>query len=107
MHYQDDYRYKLTLANSDYIAGGFTQGPHTYNYSAFHPDPTAYTIKDSRRRREGERGWYLVDSYGPANNKGPEPLTSILTGLNQAGQTFSNRRVPGDQACLVFFDQTS
>jgi hypothetical protein len=106
VHYQDDYRYKLTLDNADHTIGGFTQGTYTYNYSAFHPNPATYPIRDSRSRRVGERAWYAVDSYGLTNNGSPEPLTSILTGLNQALQAFSNRRVPGDQACLIFFDQT-
>lgn len=95
LHYRNDYILKKTLSDSEYTLAA--------KYLARHPNPFA---TGNERFRMGNAGaWYRVDTFiQEPNYRGPEPLTTVMKGLNLAMLEFKARRVAGDKACLIFFD---
>lgn len=93
-HYQSDYEAVTPLTDIDYASNP--------DFAKYHPSPVT-DPKYSATRLEGN---YLVDQYVDANYQGPEPLTTVFKGINNAIKQFRERAVVGDRACIVFHDDT-
>jgi len=100
-HYASDYRTYFILSDDLYSS-------LPDEVQALHPDPDPLQ-PGTERYRVPEVRWPRVDSYIPPEDpdRGPEPMTTIINGIRQAVEQFRDRRIPGDQACLIFFDQTT
>lgn len=85
-HCYSDYAQKATLSDDDYGAKA--------EYAEYHPHPSMYPA--------GDRKWFRVDGYQLSK---PEPLSSVLSGIRSGLTEFRKRRVEGDKACLIFYDQ--
>ena len=102
LHFGSDYRAKVLLGDRDYGA----------QYDQLHPDPSTnnnykvYTGSNSRKLAHIDiyRDVVGADS-GRLKYAGPEPLQTVLTGLNAAMIAFKNRQVAGDEACLIFYSK--
>jgi len=88
-HYFDDYELKQTLGDGDYSSSD--------SYAKHHPSPSKY----GANRKSGR---YRIDFFRDETHLGPEPLTTILSGLHEAVSLFENRAVAGDKACIIFYD---
>lgn len=103
-HYQDDYRYKITLSDNDYP---------TYARKALHPNPstpvppndpgTNYSISANNTP-------YFIDlafiNHRDPAYPGPQPLMSVFKGLQTAIKQLKGRKVAGDMLCVLFYDQS-
>jgi len=86
-HYASDYQSLYLLSDEDY----------NVDFALHHPDPD-----NDDRYSLPYRHLAHVDVY-PFS--APEPLRSLVDGVNEALGQFSDRRVAGDRACLIFFDR--
>ena len=63
--------------------------------------------------QDGDRKYAFVDGYtdkdgmngGRLKYSGPEPLHTVMIGLNAAMKEFKARQVAGDRACLIFYNK--
>lgn len=88
-HFCDDYVKMTRLINDDYRN-------YTDKYSPYHPDPD----QNSRYSAGEERFRYRIDK-----STDPEPFATIVQALNQAFQSYRQRSVAGDKACLILYDR--
>jgi len=98
IHFHDDYVLKKTLGNKHWAIGS--------DYSNRHPNPadaTRYLVSDTT----DDGRYYRVNVDPLMQNGGPEPLKTVFAGLNEAMRTFRDRRVAGDEACLIFYDENA
>lgn len=94
-HYQSDYKTYQMLSDEDYGA----------NEEKYHPDPRVEKSPyKSPPREPGRPYYYTVDSYYESNYSGPQPLATVFKGLDGAIKKFKERKVGGDKACIIFYD---
>jgi hypothetical protein len=90
VHYASDYSLVRTLSDAEYMLDP--------KFADHHPSPSdmggKYSVPHFSRFR--------VDAY-PADI-GPEPLTSVLTGLRQLITAMKEQAVAGDKIALIFYD---
>ncbi len=100
-HYQSDYTDITPLTDNDYSVGD--------DNKKYHPDPNSgYHVKNAATYRidTARISQNLPNGAGTLSYNGPEPLNSILKGVGKALESFRERQVVGDKACLIFFDDT-
>lgn len=106
-HVRGDYVLKHVYGDADYVSG---------IHGGVHPDP-AVRPDLSTGAADGDGAWFQVDmgyrerssagGYSAAPGyDGPEPLRSILAGIETAIDYFQQRQVAGDMACVIFYDKT-
>lgn len=103
-HYFDDYARKYVLSDADYDA--ITGPGHDSRWDKVvvrHPRPDDEGASGGTYTAGEDSLYAQVDGYP---GQGPEPLSSVMQGLNEALQQFKNRHISGDQACLIFFDRS-
>jgi len=102
VHYRDDFAL-LYYGNGDpmtFCSPKFPDGVNTssINWAVFKKPPNALTSEVC----------YLVDNYrlpaGTCPYKGPEPLTSVFSSINQATNIISNRSIKADKTGFIAFD---
>jgi len=98
IHYADDYMPVTLLNNNDYTASGASS-----NYRKYHPDPTT-TDTALQALYKANPAKYQIDFRRLPGYDGPEPLTTIMSGLRTAVNLFRTRSVAGDKMCLIFYD---
>jgi hypothetical protein len=112
--------YSCRVSNLDTLFNRYMEGPR--DLSEEYP-PTKHFRSDYQCARAPvyrENGvvvrneQYLLDTYRNINPidpnnfyDGPEPLTSILAGINEALAEFENRAVSGDLVGIIGFDETT
>lgn len=98
VHYKDDFVSVSPYLDDDF---GTQQGWEGRSLRALHPDPSpgsVYSVGDSGAPQ------YTLDAFRGGTYKGPEPLQTILTGIQGVVAQFKNRAVSGDKAGVIFYD---
>lgn len=94
-HYQSDYKEYRILNDENFNS---TDAEH-------HPNPNSNPIVyGSPPRAPGKPFYYTVDKYIDGSYQGPEPLRTVFNGLDGAIKKFKERKVGGDKACIIFYD---
>lgn len=94
VHFHDDYLRKKTFGNRHWDDNAIWQ--------ELHPDPSDSLNYEVNDTDDGQ--FYRIDVDPTGEAIGPEPLRTVFAGLNEAMRTFRSRRVAGDEACLIFYD---
>ncbi len=89
MNYADDYVLKATLDDLEY---GSNEA-----YAKYHPAPS------EGAQFQTKRSWYRVHVFRDGH-PGPEPLTTIMGGIQSALGVLKGKKIVGDQAGLIFFN---
>ena len=99
-HYRSDYR-RYSVVDDTRCTTGTEPGCST------HPAPTLlspHVSSTSRYKVTAGDDDYFVDVYRSDSYAGPEPLRYFLSAISQSIEFLKDRGVPGDMACVVFFD---
>lgn len=91
IHYRSDYR-KFRV---------FTDGQQSRWQKKYHPDGNKEPFFSSSALSSNR---YMIDIFRDSNHQGPEPLRTVFEGLRTALQKFKDRKVAGDKACIIFYD---
>ncbi len=95
-HFSDDYKRKWLLDDDMYYYGSVPDKIKNH-----HPTPSQFP----RPQYGADGSWVYFDLYRSQSYSGPEPLTSVMEGLNYAVDLLDKRHVNGDKACVIFYDQ--
>ncbi len=91
IHYVSNYKSHQTLVDNDYLT-----------YGENHPSFLDYPLSDKTINYplpEKTKDTYYVDEMSE-----PQPLKSIFDALKGALDEFEKKSVPGDKACVIFYD---
>ncbi|MCB0331900.1 MAG: hypothetical protein KDD55_00305 [Bdellovibrionales bacterium] len=104
-HFASDYTIQYVLADEDHPGEINDENNPLYRLSKHFLDPST----DPDRYSVPHPYWARVDGYleEDGTQHSPEPFGTFIRGVHEALQTFKDRHVSGDQACLIFFDRTT
>ncbi len=104
-HYAADYTIQYVLADEDYPGEVTDPTSALYRLSQHFVDP----YSDLDRYSIPHPYWAHVDGYveDDGTQHTPEPFGTFIRGVHEALQTFKDRKVSGDQACIIFFDRST